>query len=96
VLHCQLCLGARDLRHGPQRQLVAPRHSDYLELARAGVRVRRLQAADQLTAKDQPARLVEGQRVMGRREALNELDVAYLGRLRQEQLKEIIQKSLHK
>jgi hypothetical protein len=33
---------------------------------------------------------------MGRREALNELDVAYLGRLRQEQLKEIIQKSLHK
>ena len=31
---------------------------------------------------DQPARLVEGQRVMGWREALNELDGAYLGRLR--------------
>jgi transposase-like protein len=31
---------------------------------------------------DQPARLVEGQRVMGWREALNELDVAYPGRLR--------------
>ena len=31
---------------------------------------------------DQPARLVEGQRVMGWREALNELDGAYPGRLR--------------
>ena len=31
---------------------------------------------------DQPARLVEGQRVMGWREALNELDAAYPGRLR--------------
>ena len=31
---------------------------------------------------DQPARLVEGQRVMGWREALNELDLAYPGRLR--------------
>ena len=31
---------------------------------------------------DQPARLVEGQRVMGWREALNELDIAYPGRLR--------------
>jgi putative transposase len=30
---------------------------------------------------DQPARLVEGQRVMGWREALNELDLAYPGRL---------------
>jgi putative transposase len=31
---------------------------------------------------DQPARLVEGQRVMGWREALNELDTAYPGRIR--------------
>ncbi len=31
---------------------------------------------------DQPARLVEGQRVMGWREALNELDLAYPGRIR--------------
>ena len=31
---------------------------------------------------DQPARMVEGQRVMGWREALNELDIAYPGRLR--------------
>ena len=31
---------------------------------------------------DQPARLVEGQRVMGWRDALNELDTAYPGRLR--------------
>jgi len=31
---------------------------------------------------DQPARLVEGQRVTGWREALNELDTAYPGRLR--------------
>ena len=31
---------------------------------------------------DQPARLVEGQRVMGWREALSELDIAYPGRLR--------------
>jgi len=31
---------------------------------------------------DQPARLIEGQRVMGWREALGELDLAYPGRLR--------------
>jgi len=31
---------------------------------------------------DQPARMVEGQRVMGWREALGELDLAYPGRLR--------------
>jgi putative transposase len=31
---------------------------------------------------DQPARLIEGQRVMGWREALNELDTAYPGRIR--------------
>jgi putative transposase len=31
---------------------------------------------------DQPARLIEGQRVMGWREALNELDLAYPRRLR--------------
>jgi hypothetical protein len=31
---------------------------------------------------DQPARLIEGQRVMGWREALNELDTAYPGRIK--------------
>jgi hypothetical protein len=31
---------------------------------------------------DQPARMVEGQRVTGWREALNELDIAYPGRIR--------------
>ena len=31
---------------------------------------------------DQPARLIEGQRVMAWREALNELDTAYSGRIR--------------
>ena len=31
---------------------------------------------------DQPGRLIEGQRVMGWREALNELDLAYPGRIR--------------
>jgi transposase-like protein len=31
---------------------------------------------------DQPARIVEGARAAGWREALNELDIAYLGRLR--------------
>jgi hypothetical protein len=31
---------------------------------------------------DQPARLIEGQRVMGWREALNELAIAYPGRIR--------------
>ena len=35
-----------------------------------------------LGQRGQPARLVEGQRVMGWREALNELDSAYPGRLR--------------
>ena len=47
-------------------------------------RARERQARRQATGKrsDQPARLVEGQRVMGWREALNELDAAYPGRLR--------------
>jgi putative transposase len=47
-------------------------------------RARERQARRQQTGKrsDQPARLVEGQRVMGWREALNELDNAYPGRLR--------------
>jgi len=47
-------------------------------------RARERAARRQQTGKrsDQPARLVEGQRVMGWREALNELDSAYPGRLR--------------
>ncbi len=47
-------------------------------------RARERQARRAQTGKrsDQPARLVEGQRVMGWREALNELDSAYPGRLR--------------
>jgi putative transposase len=47
-------------------------------------RARERAARREATGKrsDQPARLVEGQRVMGWREALNELDSAYPGRLR--------------
>jgi putative transposase len=47
-------------------------------------RAREREARRQQSGKrsDQPARLVEGQRVMGWREALNELDTAYPGRLR--------------
>ena len=47
-------------------------------------RARERAARRQETGKrsDQPARLVEGQRVMGWREALNELDTAYPGRIR--------------
>src|SRR2546429_2535380 len=47
-------------------------------------RARERAARRQATGKrsDQPARLVEGQRGMGWREALNELDSAYPGRLR--------------
>jgi len=47
-------------------------------------RAREREARRRQTGKrsDQPARLVEGQRVMGWREALNELDAAYPGRLR--------------
>jgi len=50
----------------------------------AGGRARERLARRQQTGKrsDQPARLVEGQRVMGWREALNELDLAYSGWLR--------------
>ena len=51
----------------------------------AAVHVARKRAARcQATGKrsDQPARLVEGQRVMGWREALNELETAYPQRLR--------------
>jgi len=47
-------------------------------------RARERAARRQATGKrsDQPARLVEGQRTMGWREALNELDTAYPSRLR--------------
>ena len=47
-------------------------------------RARERQARRARTGKrsDQSARLVEGQRVMGWREALNELDSAYPGHLR--------------
>ena len=46
-------------------------------------RAREREARRQESGKrsDQPARLVEGQRVMGWRDALNELDLAYPGRL---------------
>ena len=47
----------------------------------AGPRARR-PAAGSGKRSDQPARLVEGQRVAGWREALNEFDSAYPGRLR--------------
>ena len=52
VPHRELCLSARDLRRRPLRQLVASRHSDYLELARVGVCIRPLCAADQATATE--------------------------------------------
>jgi putative transposase len=42
----------------------------------------RLARRQQTGKRSDPARLVEGQRVMGWREALNELDSAYPGRLR--------------
>jgi putative transposase len=47
-------------------------------------RAREREARRQQTGKrsDQPARIVEGQRVMGWREALGEPDTAYPGRLR--------------
>ena len=47
-------------------------------------RARERAARRQETGKrsDQPARLIEGQRVTGWREALNELAVAYPGRIR--------------
>jgi putative transposase len=51
-----------------------------IEDKRARERLARRQATGKRS--DQPARLVEGQRVMGWREALNELDEAYPGRLR--------------
>ena len=51
-----------------------------IEDKRARERAARRQQAGKRS--DQPARLVEGQRVMGWREALNELDEAYPGRLR--------------
>jgi hypothetical protein len=50
-----------------------------IEDRRARERAARQQAGKR---SGQPARLVEGQRVMGWREALNELDIAYPGRLR--------------
>jgi hypothetical protein len=54
------------------------------ELAGLGHRVAPSTARRSKTGKrsDQPARLIEGQRVMGWREALNELAIAYPGRIR--------------
>jgi hypothetical protein len=59
-------------------------------------RARERAARRQATGKrsDQPARLVEGQRTMGWREALTELDNAYPGRLGQRKI-QVIQKYLH-
>ena len=51
-----------------------------IEDKRARERIARRQQTGKRS--DQPAKLVEGQRVMGWREALNELDIAYPGRLR--------------
>jgi len=51
-----------------------------IEDKRARERAARRQETGKRT--DQPARLIEGQRVMGWREALNELDIAYPGRIR--------------
>ena len=51
-----------------------------IEDKRARERARRRQETGKRS--DQPPRLVEGQHVMGWREALNELDVAYPGRIR--------------
>jgi transposase-like protein len=51
-----------------------------IEDKRARERIARRQATGKRS--DQPARLVEGQRVTGWREALSELDDAYPGRLR--------------
>ena len=59
-------------------------------------RAREREARRRQTGKrsDQPARLVEGQRVMGWREALNELDAAYPGTATVEAAENIIQKCL--
>jgi putative transposase len=51
-----------------------------IEDKRARERLARRQQAGKRS--DQPARLIEGQRVTGWREALGELDIAYPGRLR--------------
>jgi putative transposase len=62
-----------------RRQAPVARHHQH-----RGQRTRERLARRQETGKrsDQPARLVEGQRVMGWREALSELDTAYPDRLR--------------
>jgi putative transposase len=51
-----------------------------IEDKRARERARRREETG--TRHDQPARLIEGQRTMGWREALNELDTAYPGRIK--------------
>ena len=48
----------------------------------AGPRKRATRRQETGKRSDQPTRLIEGQRVMGWREALNELDLAYPGRIR--------------
>ncbi len=45
-------------------------------------RERAVHRQDTAKRNDQPARLFEGQRVMGWREAVNELAIAYPGRIR--------------
>jgi putative transposase len=66
-----------DRRRGGQAAVAG--HHQHRGQARPRAPGRRAQTGKR---SDQPARLVEGQRVMGWREALNELDSAYPGRLR--------------
>jgi hypothetical protein len=81
--------GGRSTPRGPWRgsgcgSWLAGRHAPHAGSDGEDKRARARAARRQATGKrsDQPARLVEGQRVMGWREALSEPDAAYPGRLR--------------
>jgi hypothetical protein len=70
-------------RSRSRRQAAVGRHHQHR--GQEGTRAREHEGRRQQTGKrsNQPARIVEGRRVMGWREALNELATAYPGRLRQ-------------
>jgi acyl-CoA synthetase (AMP-forming)/AMP-acid ligase II len=87
VLHPGATAGLEDIR-GHAKGLIAgykaPRSLKVVPALPVSAAGKILKRERQQTGKrsDQPARIVEGQRVMGWREALGELNIAYSGRLR--------------
>jgi putative transposase len=64
------------------RALLNPKWLAIINIEDKRARERAARRAQTGKRHDQPGRLIEGQRVTGLREVLNELDIAYPGRIR--------------